>query len=470
MKVTKATLLIPVEHQVRELDAKLLLACVAARRGFASVVGPRVQMHFHIPSLPRGIYLSKSMTRGSVNVFRVLRMLGHHVVGWDEEALVHLPPEIYYPHRLSPVSLTYVSHLLAWGEDSAQLWQRYPGKPPGTSVHITGNPRGDLLRPELRGFYARDVESIRRAYGHFILVNTNFSHVNAFYSNMNLFWGADRPGEGPRVGRRVASMGVSREYAEGLRDHKQAIFEHFQRLIPDLERAFPGYTIVVRPHPAENHKIYREIAAKCKAVRVTDEGNVVPWLMAATALVHNGCTTGVEAYVMGVPAITYRPTVNETYDHAFHHLPNLLSHQCFSFEELRATLGKILGGEIGAADGDERKALIDHHLAALDGRLACERMVDVLDGMMEEWSENRKPAIGERLKGWAWATKRRVKKRFRGYLPSFSHNRPEYFEHCYPAISLEEMRGRVLRLQRALGDNTEIRMERTSGEFYRLSC
>ena len=470
MKVTKTTLLLPVEHQVRELDAKLLLACVAARRGFASVVGPRVQMHFHIPSLSRGIYLSKSMTKGSVNVFRVLRMLGHDVVAWDEEALVHTPPEIYYQERLSPVSLGYVSHLFAWGEDSGQLWERYPRMPAGTSIHMSGNPRGDLLRPELRGFYAQDVETIRRAHGDFILVNTNFKHVNAFYPTMNLFSAPDRPGEEPRAGRRVMRMGVSREYAEGLRDHKQAIFEDFQRLIPDLERAFPGYTIVVRPHPAESQGIYHEIAAKCKTVRVTNEGNVVPWAMAARAIVHNGCTTGVEAYVMGVPAISYRATVNEDYDRAFHHLPNLLSHECFSFEELRVTLGKILAGELGPTEGGERKALIDHHLTALSGRLACERMVDVLEGMMEEQPERRKPTVRERLKGWKWATKRRVKKRFRRYIPSSSHNRPQYLEHCYPAISLEQMRRRVMRFQQALGDSADIRIEPISGQFYRLAC
>jgi hypothetical protein len=38
LKSNKAQLLIPVEHQVRELDPKLLLACVAAKRGFSSVV------------------------------------------------------------------------------------------------------------------------------------------------------------------------------------------------------------------------------------------------------------------------------------------------------------------------------------------------------------------------------------------------------------------------------------------------
>ena len=78
---------------------------------------------------------------------------------------------------------------------------------------------------------------------------------------------------------------------------------------------------------------------------------MVAWLMAARALVHNGCTTGAEAYAMGVPAISYRPRVNEDIDQGFYRLPNQLSHQCFSYPELRETLGRILNGELGAADG-----------------------------------------------------------------------------------------------------------------------
>ena len=135
---------------------------------------------------------------------------------------------------------------------------------------------------------------------------------------------------------------MTREYAEGFRDHKQAVFEDFQKLIPELEHAFPDHTIVVRPHPTENQDIYHEIAARCRRIRVTNEGNVVPWLMAARVLIHNGCTTGVEAFVMRVPAVSYRKTVNDFYDDGFYRLPNRLSHQCFDFAELRTTLARIL--------------------------------------------------------------------------------------------------------------------------------
>ena len=77
---------------------------------------------------------------------------------------------------------------------------------------------------------------------------------------------------------------MSREYAEGLRDHKQAIFNAFKELIPTLDRAFPDRTIIVRPHPTENQQVYKDIANGCQRVKVTNEGNVVPWLMATDVL------------------------------------------------------------------------------------------------------------------------------------------------------------------------------------------
>ena len=277
-----------------------------------------------------------SEDRRNASFFRSARLLGHEIVAWDEEALVHLPAETYFSRRLSPVGMEHVSHLFAWGEDNAELWRQYPQLPPGIPIHITGNPRVDLLRPDMQGYYKAEADQIRETYGDFILINTNFNHVNAFYPAQNLFQPVKEPGEEAKFGQ--AARGMTREYAEGFRDHKQAVFEDFQKLIPELEHAFPDHTIVVRPHPTENQDIYHEIAARCRRIRVTNEGNVVPWLMAARVLIHNGCTTGVEAFVMRVPAVSYRKTVNDYYDDGFYRLPNRLSHQCFDFEELRATL------------------------------------------------------------------------------------------------------------------------------------
>jgi len=462
----KPVLLIPVENQVRELDAKLLLACVAAKRDFTSIIGPKREIENHIASFPRGIFLSKSLRIVKRKFFPISRLLGHEIVAWDEEALVHLPAETYFSRRLSPVGMDNVSHLFAWGEDNAELWRQYPQLPPGIPIHVTGNPRVDLLRPDMQGYYKAEADQIRKDYGEFILINTNFNHVNAFYPAQNLFQPVKEPGEKVRFGQ--AARGMDREYAEGFRDHKQAVFEDFQKLIPELARAFPDHTIVVRPHPTENQNIYHKIAAPFRRVQVTNEGNVVPWLMAARVLVHNGCTTGVEAFVMRVPAVSYRKTVNDFYDDGFYRLPNRLSHQCFAFEELRRNLSHILSGELGAAEGEGRKILIDHFLAGQDGPLACERMVDILDRIAVDMSNMPEPTLKKRLAGWYQATRRRVRKTRNAYQPG-SFKSVEFERHRYPGITPGELAERIARFQRVLGENAQLQLHQIRDKIYNIS-
>jgi len=463
----KNSLIIPVENQVREFDPKLLLACIAARRGFSATIGSRWEIDNRIASFPRSVYLSKSMTARGGKMLQIMHKIGHEIVAWDEEALVHLPPETFFSRRISPIGIKHVSHLFAWGQDNADLWRQYPNLPPETPIHITGNPRGDMLRPEMRDFYAKEIQELRKAYGDFILINTNVNHVNAFYPHQNLFMPVKQPGEKPRFGK--AARGMSREFAEGLRSHKQAVFNDFKELIPSIAKAFPDWTLVVRPHPTENHEVYSKIAARCERVRVTNEGNVVPWLLAARVLVHNGCTTGVEAYAMGVPAISYRKSVNEYYDNGFYRLPNLLSYQCFSFEELRLTIEKIFAGELGAADGDERQSNIDRYLSAQDGSLACERIVDVLEKMMPGRSELPKPDLLDRLEGWSVANGRRLVKGLLSYLPN-THNRPEFQRHRFPGISLGALNNKIERIQQILGDTAKLKVEQLSDVLFRISA
>ena len=456
--------LIPVENQVREFDPKLLLAAVAARRGFQAVIGSRREIDFRITSFPRGFYLSKSMTVRSLKMFRILRRLGHEILALDEEALVHLPDDVYYSRRLPPEAMRYVSHLLGWGQDNVELLERYPNRG-SIPIHATGSPRNDFLRPELRELFREDANAFKAEHGDFFLVNTNFNHVNSFYPGQNLVVPETTEGAEPRFGR--AARGMGREYALGLRDHKQALFDHFQRLIPELEQAFPHITIVVRPHPTENHDVYRRIAARCSRVRVTNEGNVVPWLLAARALVHNGCTTGVEAYVLRVPAVSYRPRVDGCYDDGFYRLPNLASHQAFDLPALTDTLRRILGGELGPADGAERKSVVDHYLAAQEGPLASERIVSLLEEILEGRTVLPVPSLGDRMGAWYEATRRRWKKKWKGRKQG-SQTALEFHRHRYPGHSLEDVQARLARLQRTLDDPTSLVVEQVAEEIFTI--
>ena len=459
----KAYLIVPVENQVRELDPKLLLACIAARRGFNVIIGSHRKIDLRIASLPQSFYLNKSMTDRNLKMFRIMERLGHEILTWDEEALVHLPAETYYSRRLSPTAIQYNSHLFAWGEDNADLWRQYPHLPPDMPIHVTGNPRSDMLRPDLRSFYQPEAAKLRQKYGDFILVNTNFNHVNAFFAAQNLFRPAKKAGIAPQFGK--AAVGMSREYAEVLRDHKQNIFDAFKEMIPSLTQAFPENKIIIRPHPTENQQVYKDLAQNFSNITVTNEGNIVPWLMATRAVIHNGCTTGVEAYVLDVPAISYRAIVNEQIDMGFYQLPNRISHQCFSFNELHNTLAGILKGELGRANSDERRMLIDHHLAAQDGPLACERIVDVLDEMLQMQPMLAKPAQIRRILGRTMANWRRFSRYIRKNLPG-KHAPEEFHRHRYPGITLQELNARIARLQQTIGDSTSLKTAELSKQIF----
>ena len=463
LKTDRPPLIIPVENQVRELDPKLLLACIAARRGFVSILGSHREIDLRIASLPRSIYLNKSMTNRNLRMLEILHRLGHEIMTWDEEALVHLPPETYYSRRLCPVAIRLQSHLYAWGEDNAALWRQYPHLPEDTPIHVTGNPRGDLLRPELRHYYQEEADSLRAVHGDFILVNTNFNHVNAFFPAQNLFKPVKREGDLPQFGK--AAVGMPRAYAEGLRDHKLAVFESFRRMIPRLDAAFPAHNIVIRPHPTENPSAYQRLADDCARVTVTNEGNIVPWLMATRAVIHNGCTTGVEAYMLQVPALSYRAAVNDDFDMGFYRLPNLISHQCFNWDELHETLDQVLRGQLGAADGDERAALVDQYLAGQQGPLACENIVTVIEALTAG-----KPGLPGRgtaawLSGWLHANGRRLVKRIKAHLPG-SHAPPAFHRHRYPGISVDQLNARMRLFQEVLKDDTPIGASRLHDQIF----
>ena len=79
MTSKKPVLLIPVENQVRELDAKLLLACIAAKRGLPSIIGPKREVEARIANFPRSIYLAKSMLHGHSKFLKIARKLGHEI-------------------------------------------------------------------------------------------------------------------------------------------------------------------------------------------------------------------------------------------------------------------------------------------------------------------------------------------------------------------------------------------------------
>ncbi len=442
--VPASTLIIPVESQVRELDAKLLLAAVAAERGFPVVLGSRAFVHYALHRLPRGVYLAKSMRRLSDRIFGICRDLGHEIVGFDEEALVHAPPQAYYERRLSAAAVRRVSHLLCWGAENAELFAGFPACR-GIPLHITGNPRTDLLRVELRDYFAPEVERIRAEHGAFVLFNSNFGGVNSFVPALRETGkkeGANAPGE----------------FATRRAAHRLVMLHHCEAMLPALAEALGDTVLVVRPHPSERRDTWEALARLHANVRVIGDGNAIPWLMAARVAVHNSCTTGLEGALLDRPVVAFMPVVSELYDD---HLPNSLSHRAGSVAELLELVRAAHDGRIGVYGGVEKRKAVEHYLEGLTGRLASDRIADVLTGAGYLAAPPQRPSAVALARGWLLNTARTGVKLV-NRRRSAHRGGAVYHDLRFPAVSAAELQARIARMGKLLGRFERVRVRERS--------
>jgi predicted KAP-like P-loop ATPase len=66
------------------------------------------------------------------------------------------------------------------------------------------------------------------------------------------------------------------------------------------------------------------------------------------------------------------------------------------------------------------------------------------------------------------ASMRTLKRQIKAHLPR-ARKKPEFHRHRYPEVSLEEMRARISRFQRVLGDSSELQVDQISNQFFRVS-
>ena len=438
----RPTLFVPVENQVRELDAKLLFGCVAASRGFPVVLGYKQLLHLAMPTFAPGIFIAKSMRARSRLMFNIITGLGHELLAWDEESLVRYDSPEYYNWRFTPQTFNSVRHLFAWGEDDAEMFAAYPGNQ-GVRIHATGNPRVDLLRPEVRDYFAPDCARIKQQHGDYILVNTNFSFTNPFLKDIAL---VRERGLFGRPKSRTA-VGMSGEFADAMVAHQEKIFAQFRELMPALAAQFPDRKIILRPHPSEDHDLWRTLVAGDANVEVLHDGNVVPWLMSASVLIHNGCTTAVEAALADRPTIAFRPVQSQQLDYA---LPNGLSHDASSVQEVVEFVAQIVDGRLGLIAEEQRQKLFARHLCASSGALASDRIVDKLEALGYTHQALAHPPPLRAAKARATAAIRSTIKKVNMRRSNHWAGK-RYNAHRFPGITLDEINARITRFDQVLG-------------------
>ncbi len=445
------TLLLPVETLAREFDGKLLLALVAAERGWDVILGEQTVLREQLSTLPPSTYLSKSARGSNALYFDQIRRLGHRLAVLDEEALVRQTDDIYVMKHERD-ALDHVDLLMTWGEENASLW-RDSGQIDSSLIAVTGNPRIDMLRPDLRAYHQAEIDAIRASFGDYVLFNSNFAMVNHYIAGKSRFTLATWVPDQDRQSQTTAIL-----------DHKRALFDRFRALLPKVARAIAPVKLVVRPHPSESHAAWEEALAGEPTAVVVFEGSVVPWIAGARAMIHNGCTTAVEGAVVGITSVCYRPVQSDRFDNP---LPNGLSIECFSDDQLVEALIGVLRDGPRPLD-DRQQAMLDHFISSRSGPLASERMMDAIEARRLAHHGERRASMAD----WARVfTLNRLAslRRASAFLSSSGRSREAYRTRKFPAMTQAFVEERMRRFQTTLARFHAVRVRQTGLNLFRIS-
>jgi surface carbohydrate biosynthesis protein len=352
----KINVLFPIEVINRDLEYRLFLAVRCAHPRNRIFIGQHDAIFRLSRFIDAGIYLGQYVFRQLFPLekgerYRELKERGFSVIHLHEEgAVFYGGPDDWAAalrRRVDPTLFEPDDHLCTWGDFQRDTYRALEPRC-ADNIRTTGHPRFDLYRPEYRRYYARQMASLRRPPGRFILVNTNLVLANNCLGPVDTF------------------SPVRGYYADGPADARSLFFEkwahnsriltNFVTLVNRLSVEFPDLQIVLRPHPAENHGFYRTVFRGIPNITVVHEGTVAPWIFAAELLIHNGCTTGMEACLSGKRVINFLSVQNPKFD-LF--LPNVFGERCTDEDQVVASVRTALrerpdGGQVPLAELPEQ--------------------------------------------------------------------------------------------------------------------
>lgn len=165
---------------------------------------------------------------------------------------------------------------------------------PEDNIIVTGTPFFETLRPKsihIWNKYFSKIDSILEK-SNYILINTRFSIGNESVKNQ------------------YRHLNPQEVY-----DYEEKLIESFISLAKKLSKNISNKKIVFRPHPSEGLEIYTDAFKDYENIIVTREFPVQPWLIKTDILIHNGCTTAIEAHLSKVKKIiSYKKYSNNKLD------------------------------------------------------------------------------------------------------------------------------------------------------------
>ena len=323
---------IDVEISSRELDSGLLLAILAASKGHKVLVSrlSEIILGFKSGILAPGIFHTTNLAPTRQKILRHQNIInnGSIITSIDEEGgFIDRGYDRFAKDRYSNQTLEQSAAVFSWGSEDYEGLKKIYNKHSGI-IHITGSARADLWKSKFYKYWGAPKKIPKKPY---LLVSSNMfslTKMTPFYKNFKYLKQAGYFERDPDL--------FFNQFRYASEDSRKT--GAFVEAIMHLANNSNGFDIVLRPHPVENIEAWKIFLEDIPNVHVIQDDSITPWVNNAFAVMHNSCTSAIEATISGKPVITYIPFHQEF---SSREIPNKLGHQIETLEELSKTVNNL---------------------------------------------------------------------------------------------------------------------------------
>jgi surface carbohydrate biosynthesis protein len=275
-----------VDNPLRDLEGLVLLGWQLAANGAAVTLVPMYEQGFDVPALRPDLVLVNYTRPNNADLIRSYKRAGILVGVLDTEGIGGKNPDQFAEMVKSAGCTDLVDLYCVWGHAQRAAFLRHHTVP-ANLVHATGCPRYDFCATPWRT--ALPKPSVASGY---VLINTNFPVVNPRFSRSS----SDEQDA-------MVQAGFSRDFARQFIVDAEQAYRSVLDMSIKLAKHFADVQFVLRPHPFENIASYDALAG-LPNVHVRQDGTSLEWISGARLLIHQNCSTAIEATMLGVEPLS----------------------------------------------------------------------------------------------------------------------------------------------------------------------
>lgn len=300
---------VPLEIKNRDLYGRLLLSLEVCRKlGWTVYFGFRGDVNFFAKYFEPGVYYGLATIRNFEKLYDKIKNNGNLITISDEEGLVTYSKKYYVAFKLSKTIIKNADAIFTWGEKNKEILKEQLSEN-DNKIFALGNPRLDLLKKPFNEFYKKEVDMIKKKYGNFFLICTNFSYTNYYDKNVKY---SDLLKK-----RNFFTSNSDMDEWKKYEIIKQNIFNELSLFLKNSYK-IKNVNFIIRSHPSENFEVYKDLEKKYENVYFDNNFSAHPWILASEGIINHYCTTSYEGVVANKNVYTIKPDYNTKMEDSFY--------------------------------------------------------------------------------------------------------------------------------------------------------